>query len=83
GVAVILVSQRVGENRRIASCGTVKRGGQGAGEVKPRNNSTLHIVVLMVGRDHVVIFPVVPQGIFDPAEWEVLSAGPKRQRGGI
>ena len=55
GVAVIYVSHRMEEIRRIASCATVMRDGQVAGDVMLENTSTHHIVSLMLGRDHVDI----------------------------
>lgn len=58
GVAVIYVSHRMEEIRRIASCATVMRDGQVAGDVMLENTSTHHIVSLMLGRDHVDIAPV-------------------------
>lgn len=51
GVAVIYVSHRMEEIRRIASCATVMRDGQVAGDVMLENTSTHHIVSLMLGRD--------------------------------
>ncbi len=65
GVAVIYVSHRMEEIRRIASCATVMRDGQVAGDVMLENTSTHHIVSLMLGRDHVDIAPVAPQEIVD------------------
>ncbi len=49
GVAVIYVSHRMEEIRRIASCATVMRDGQVAGDVMLENTSTHHIVSLMLG----------------------------------
>ncbi|HAV2415999.1 TPA: sugar ABC transporter ATP-binding protein [Escherichia coli] len=60
GVAVIYVSHRMEEIRRIASCATVMRDGQVAGDV-------------MLGRDHVDIAPVAPQEIVDQAVLEVRA----------
>ncbi|EJC3650393.1 sugar ABC transporter ATP-binding protein [Escherichia coli] len=73
GVAVIYVSHRMEEIRRIASCATVMRDGQVAGDVMLENTSTHHIVSLMLGRDHVDIAPVAPQEIMDQAVLEVRA----------
>lgn len=73
GVAVIYVSHRMEEIRRIASCATVMRDGQVAGDVMLKNTSTHHIVSLMLGRDHVDIAPVAPQEIVDQAVLEVRA----------
>ena len=73
GVAVIYVSHRMEEIRRIASCATVMRDGQVAGDVMLENTSTHHIVSLMLGRDHVDIAPVSPQEIVDQAVLEVRA----------
>ncbi len=73
GVAVIYVSHRMEEIRRIASCATVMRDGQVAGDVMLENTSTHHIVSLMLGRDHVDIAPVAPQEIVDQAVLEVRA----------
>ncbi|EFO1258941.1 sugar ABC transporter ATP-binding protein [Escherichia coli] len=59
--------------RRIASCATVMRDGQVAGDVMLENTSTHHIVSLMLGRDHVDIAPVAPQEIVDQAVLEVRA----------
>ncbi|EOM9373369.1 TPA: sugar ABC transporter ATP-binding protein [Escherichia coli] len=72
-VAVIYVSHRMEEIRRIASCATVMRDGQVAGDVMLENTSTHHIVSLMLGRDHVDIAPVAPQEIMDQAVLEVRA----------
>lgn len=58
GVAVIYVSHRMDEIRRIASCATIMRDGQVAGDVQLESTSTRHIVSLMLGREHVVMAPV-------------------------
>ena len=73
GVAVIYVSHRMEEIRRIASCATVMRDGQVTGDVMLENTSTHHIVSLMLGRDHVDIAPVAPQEIVDQAVLEVRA----------
>ena len=73
GVAVIYVSHRMEEIRRIASCATVMRDGQVAGDVMLENTSTHHIVSLMLGRDHVDIAQVAPQEIVDQAVLEVRA----------
>ena len=73
GVAVIYVRHRMEEIRRIASCATVMRDGQVAGDVMLENTSTHHIVSLMLGRDHVDIAPVAPQEIMDQAVLEVRA----------
>lgn len=73
GVAVIYVSHRMEEIRRIASSATVMRDGQVAGDVMLENTSTHHIVSLMLGRDHVDIAPVAPQEIVDQAVLEVRA----------
>lgn len=73
GVAVIYVSHRMEEIRRIASCATVMRDGQVAGDVMLENTSTRHIVSLMLGRDHVDIAPVVAQDIAEQAVLEVRA----------
>lgn len=70
GVAVIYVSHRMEEIRRIASCATVMRDGQVAGDVMLENTSTHHIVSLMLGRDHVDIAPVAPQEIVIRPYWK-------------
>ncbi|HAO0224435.1 TPA: sugar ABC transporter ATP-binding protein [Escherichia coli] len=75
GVAVIYVSHRMEEIRRIASCATVMRDGQVAGDVMLENTSTHHIVSLMLGRDHVDIAPVSPQEIVDQAVLETYEQG--------
>ena len=67
------VSHRMEEIRRIASCATVMRDGQVAGDVMLENTSTHHIVSLMLGRDHVDIAPVAPQEIVDQAVLEVRA----------
>ena len=67
------VSHRMEEIRRIASCATVMRDGQVAGDVMLENTSTHHIVSLMLGRDHVDIAPVAPQEIMDQAVLEVRA----------
>ncbi|WP_113650243.1 sugar ABC transporter ATP-binding protein [Escherichia albertii] len=83
GVAVIYVSHRMEEIRRIASCATVMRDGQVAGDVMLENTSTHHIVSLMLGRDHVDITPVVPQEIADQAVLEVRALRHRPKLGDI
>ncbi|MEL4015241.1 sugar ABC transporter ATP-binding protein [Dryocola clanedunensis] len=51
GIAVIYVSHRMEEIRRIATSATIMRDGQIAGDVQIGNTSTQHIVALMLGRD--------------------------------
>jgi simple sugar transport system ATP-binding protein len=51
GIAVIYVSHRMDEIRRIATSATIMRDGQIAGEVSLENTSTQHIVTLMLGRE--------------------------------
>lgn len=55
GVAVIYVSHRMEEIRRIASCATVMRDGQVAGDVMLENTSTHHIVSLMLERPALIL----------------------------
>lgn len=52
GVAVIYVSHRMEEIRRIASCATIMRDGQVAGDVTLESTTTHEIVSLMLGREH-------------------------------
>lgn len=70
GVAVIYVSHRMEEIRRIASCATVMRDGQVAGDVMLENTSTHHIVSLMLGRDHVDIAPVALRKLWIRPCWK-------------
>lgn len=58
GVAVIYVSHRMDEIRRIASSATIMRDGQVAGNVALENTTTGHIVSLMLGREHQDLAPV-------------------------
>lgn len=58
GVAVIYVSHRMEEIRRIASSATIMRDGQVAGNVALENTTTSHIVALMLGREHEDFTPV-------------------------
>lgn len=58
GVAVIYVSHRMEEIRRIASSATIMRDGQVAGNVALENTTTSHIVALMLGREHEDLTPV-------------------------
>ena len=58
GVAVIYVSHRMEEIRRIASSATIMRDGQVAGNVALENTTTGHIVSLMLGREHQDLAPV-------------------------
>ncbi len=51
GIAVIYVSHRMDEIRRIATSATIMRDGQVAGDVSLENTSTQHIVTLMLGRE--------------------------------
>lgn len=51
GVAVVYVSHRMDEIRRIAHSATIMRDGQIAGDVSLDNTSTQHIVALMLGRE--------------------------------
>ena len=53
GVAVIYVSHRMEEIRRIASCATIMRDGQVAGDVTLERTTTQEIVSLMLGRVHI------------------------------
>lgn len=53
GVAVVYVSHRMEEIRRIASCATIMRDGQVAGDVTLESTTTQEIVSLMLGREHV------------------------------
>ncbi|ELS1885092.1 sugar ABC transporter ATP-binding protein [Raoultella ornithinolytica] len=53
GVAVIYVSHRMEEIRRIASCATIMRDGQVAGDVTLERTTTQEIVSLMLGREHI------------------------------
>ncbi len=53
GVAVIYVSHRMEEIRRIASCATIMRDGQVAGDVTLESTTTQEIVSLMLGREHI------------------------------
>jgi simple sugar transport system ATP-binding protein len=76
GVAVIYVSHRMEEIRRIASCATIMRDGQVAGDVALDSTSTRHIVSLMLGREHVDIEPVAAkERVDDP----VLTVSGLRQ----
>ncbi|WP_434639288.1 sugar ABC transporter ATP-binding protein [Klebsiella sp. I138] len=52
GVAVVYVSHRMEEIRRIASCATIMRDGQVAGDVTLESTTTQEIVSLMLGREH-------------------------------
>lgn len=58
GVAVIYVSHRMEEIRRIASSATIMRDGRVAGNVALENTTTGHIVSLMLGREHQDLAPV-------------------------
>lgn len=62
GVAVIYVSHRMEEIRRIASCATIMRDGQVAGDVTLESTTTQEIVSLMLGREHIDL-PQVKPGI--------------------
>jgi sugar transport system ATP-binding protein len=62
GVAVIYVSHRMEEIRRIASCATIMRDGQVAGDVTLESTTTQEIVSLMLGREHIDL-PRVKPGI--------------------
>ncbi|MXJ83892.1 sugar ABC transporter ATP-binding protein [Klebsiella michiganensis] len=62
GVAVIYVSHRMEEIRRIASCATIMRDGQVAGDVTLESTTTQEIVSLMLGREHIDL-PVVKSDI--------------------
>lgn len=53
GIAVIYVSHRMEEIRRIASCATIMRDGQVAGDVTLDSTTTQEIVSLMLGKEHV------------------------------
>ncbi|WP_159565770.1 sugar ABC transporter ATP-binding protein [Budvicia diplopodorum] len=50
GIAVIYVSHRMEEIRRLASSATIMRDGKVAGQVSLENTSTQEIVALMLGR---------------------------------
>jgi simple sugar transport system ATP-binding protein len=76
GVAVIYVSHRMEEIRRIASCATIMRDGQVAGDVMLDSTSTRHIVSLMLGREHVDLVPVAASV---PKEQVVLEVKGLRQ----
>ncbi|MFK3705695.1 sugar ABC transporter ATP-binding protein [Klebsiella sp. NPDC088457] len=60
GVAVIYVSHRMEEIRRIASCATIMRDGQIAGDVELNSTTTREIVSLMLGREHIDLPQVTP-----------------------
>ncbi|MBV8041730.1 sugar ABC transporter ATP-binding protein [Pluralibacter sp.] len=79
GVAVIYVSHRMEEIRRIASCATIMRDGQVAGDVALDSTSTHHIVSLMLGRVHADISPVESVGLHGELVLEVrgLQQAPK------
>ncbi|WP_139536801.1 sugar ABC transporter ATP-binding protein [Klebsiella spallanzanii] len=62
GVAVIYVSHRMEEIRRIASCATIMRDGQVAGDVTLESTTTQEIVSLMLGREHIDL-PLVKSDI--------------------
>ncbi|AJZ90654.1 putative ABC transporter ATP-binding protein YphE [Beauveria bassiana D1-5] len=51
GIAVIYVSHRMEEIRRIATSATIMRDGQVAGDVSLGSTSTQHIVTLMLGHE--------------------------------
>ncbi len=71
GVAVIYVSHRMEEIRRIASSATIMRDGQVAGNVALRNTTTSHIVALMLGREHEEQVPVSRRVLPEEAVLEV------------
>lgn len=73
GVAVIYVSYRMEEIRRIVFCVIVMRDGQVAGDVMFENIFTYYIVSLMFGRDYVDIASVVFQEIVDQVVLEVRA----------
>ncbi|ROP63127.1 monosaccharide ABC transporter ATP-binding protein (CUT2 family) [Enterobacter sp. BIGb0383] len=79
GVAVIYVSHRMEEIRRIASCATIMRDGQVAGDVMLESTTTLHIVSLMLGREHADSAPVASAAIHGEPVLEVkgLQQAPK------
>jgi len=79
GVAVIYVSHRMEEIRRIASCATIMRDGQVAGDVMLDSTTTRHIVSLMLGREHADITPVASANIHGEPVLEVrgLRQAPK------
>ncbi|MBV7405152.1 sugar ABC transporter ATP-binding protein [Enterobacter sp. ENT03] len=65
GVAVIYVSHRMEEIRRIASAATIMRDGQVAGNVSLENTTTGDIVALMLGREqqsHTPVACAAPRG---------------------
>ncbi|HGN9371675.1 TPA: sugar ABC transporter ATP-binding protein [Citrobacter pasteurii] len=62
GIAVIYVSHRMEEIRRIASCATIMRDGQVAGDVSLECTTTQEIVSLMLGREHIAL-PLVKSDI--------------------
>ncbi len=73
GVAVIYVSHRMEEIRRIASCATIMRDGQVAGDVLLDSTPTGQIVSLMLGREHADSMPVEPAVMNDDPVLEVVS----------
>ncbi|MGL4724249.1 MAG: sugar ABC transporter ATP-binding protein [Scandinavium sp.] len=79
GVAVVYVSHRMEEIRRIASCATIMRDGRVAGDVVLESTSTREIVSLMLGRDHIESDPIVSLNCPQDAVLEVreLRQAPK------
>lgn len=79
GVAVIYVSHRMDEIRRIASCATIMRDGQIAGDVALDSTPTREIVSLMLGHDHPDAVPVASAAIHNEPVLEVkgLCHAPK------
>ncbi|MCS2170788.1 sugar ABC transporter ATP-binding protein [Scandinavium sp. TWS1a] len=83
GVAVIYVSHRMEEIRRIASCATIMRDGQVAGDVVLDSTPTGHIVSMMLGRAHADSSPVETSVIHGEPVLDVLGLSQLPKLAGI
>ncbi|WP_058913220.1 sugar ABC transporter ATP-binding protein [Entomohabitans teleogrylli] len=72
GTAVIYVSHRMDEIRRIASSATIMRDGRVAGDVALQNTTTHQVVELMLGGEHSADLPV-QRAVSDDAVLEVRN----------
>jgi len=78
GIAVVYVSHRMNEIRRLASSCTIMRDGRVAGDVALDNTSTQQIVDLMLGhQDHHTQTVTAPKGEDKVFEVKQLSLPPK------
>ncbi|MND90166.1 Galactose/methyl galactoside import ATP-binding protein MglA [compost metagenome] len=78
GIAVVYVSHRMNEIRRLASSCTIMRDGRVAGDVALDNTSTQQIVDLMLGhQDHHTQTVTAPKGGDKVFEVKQLSLPPK------